>query len=114
MYMATVAQVCKNDVYKDVGGSHRFQFVFSSFIKVRLNCSIQANPRLYFDEIVSVSDIFTLETATEGKQKVVFAVMNSSKFVNFLVYFIKKLFKICDYLLTKYFFIIKASKKDGL
>ena len=85
MYMATVAQVCKNDVYKDVGASNRFQFVFSSFIKVRLNCSIQANPPLYLDEIISVSDIFTLETANEGKQKVVFAVMHSSRFVHFFI-----------------------------
>ena len=83
--MATVAQVCKNDVYKDVGASNRFQFVFSSFIKVRLNCSIQANPPFYFDQVISVSDIFTLETATEGKQKVVFAVMNSSRFVQFFI-----------------------------
>ena len=81
--MATVAQVCKNDVYKYVGSSHRFPYVFSSFIKVRLSCSIQSNPPLYFDEVVSVSEIFTLETATEGKQRVVFAVMNSLKFVDF-------------------------------
>ena len=86
--MATVAQVCKNDVYKYVGSSHRFPYVFSSFIKVRLSCSIQSNPPLYFDEVVSVSEIFTLETATEGKQRVVFAVMNSSKLVDFFINFI--------------------------
>ena len=86
--MATVAQICKNDVYKDVGSSHRFQYVFSSFIKVRLTCSTQSNPPLYFDEVVSVSEMFTLETATEGEQRVVFAVMNSSKFEIFLIDFI--------------------------
>ena len=79
--MASVAQVCKSDIYKDVGASNYFQFVFSSFIKVRLSCSIQSNPPLYFDEVVSVSEIFTLETATEGSQRVVFAVMKSSRFV---------------------------------
>jgi len=82
-YMATVAQVCKNDVYKDVGSSNSFQFVFSSFVKVRLNCSIPSNPLLYLDEVVHVSDIVTLETATEGTQEVVFATMKStSAFIN--------------------------------
>ena len=83
--MATVAQVCKSDIYKDVGASNLyFQFIFSSFIKVRLSCSIQSNPPLYLDEVVSVSEIFALETATEGSQRVVFAVMKSSRFVKIL------------------------------
>ena len=77
--MATVSQVCKNDVYKDVGASSRFQFVFSSFVKVRLNCSVQSNPPLYLDQVVSVTEVFVLDTATEGKQNVVFATMKSSR-----------------------------------
>ena len=77
--MATVSQVCKNDAYKDVGASSRFQFVFSSFVKVRLSCSVDANPPLYLDQLVSVSELFALDTVVEGRQNVVFATMKSSR-----------------------------------
>ena len=79
MYMATVSQVCKNDIYKDVGGKYHFQYVFSSFVKVRLSCSVQIDSPLYLDELVSVSDVFTLKTSIEGKINVVFAVMKASR-----------------------------------
>ena len=82
--MATVSQICKNDVYKDVGGKNHFQFVFSSFVKVRLSCSVQSNSPLYLDELVSVSDVFTLETSVEGKINVVFAIMKTSRLVLFV------------------------------
>ena len=79
--MATVSQVCKNDVYKDVGGKNHFQYVFSSFVKVRLSCSVQIDSPLYLDKLVSVSDVFTLKTSIEGKISVVFAVMKTSRLV---------------------------------
>ena len=77
--MATVSQVCKNDAYKDVGASSRYQFVFSSFVKVRLSCSIDANPPLYLDQLVSVTEVIALDTVVEGRQKIVFATMKSSR-----------------------------------
>ena len=79
--MATVSQVCKNDVYKDVGASNRFQFVFSSFVKTRLNCSIQSNPPLYLDRVLSVSDVINMKTSSGGNHDVVFATMKSSRYV---------------------------------
>ena len=77
-YMATVAQVCKNDVYTDVGAStDYFQFKFSSFVKTRLNCYLDGRSNLYFDRVVSVSEVIQVETENEGKQSVVFAIMES-------------------------------------
>ena len=99
--MASVSQVCKNDVYKDVGGNHHFQFVFSSFVKVRLSCSVQSNSPLYLEELVSVSDVFTLETSVEGKINVVFAIMKTSRLVLFVE------LKLKDYILG---IVSKSSK----
>ena len=84
-YMASVAQVCKNDVYKDVGANFEFQYKFSSFVKTRLNCYIKGRPNLYFDRLVSVTEVMEIETASEGKQSVVFAVMESYRCLLFMI-----------------------------
>lgn len=43
-----VARVCKNDM----GGPRNYKYEWSSFVKMRLNCSIpQKNKNFYFDEV---------------------------------------------------------------
>ncbi|KAI6170496.1 Sema domain-containing protein [Aphelenchoides bicaudatus] len=62
-----VARVCKNDM----GGPRNYKYEWSSFVKMRLNCSIPNgnNKNFYFDEIISISNV----TGSAERRSIVYA-----------------------------------------
>ncbi|XP_068089905.1 semaphorin-6B-like [Hyperolius riggenbachi] len=64
LIVSRVARVCKNDM----GGSQRvLEKQFTSFLKVRLNCSVPGDSHFYFNVIQASSEILTFG----GKQVVI-------------------------------------------
>jgi semaphorin 6 len=61
-----VARVCKNDM----GGPRNYNTEWSTFVKMRLNCSIpQKSKSFYFDEIISISNV----TGSSDGRSIVYA-----------------------------------------
>ncbi|KAI6223642.1 Sema domain-containing protein [Aphelenchoides fujianensis] len=72
-----VARVCKDDA----GGPHPYDAEWTTFVKMRLNCSIpEKNKPFYFDEIISISNI--TRSSKKSGRRIVYATFVSE--FNFL------------------------------
>lgn len=68
-----VGRVCK----RDKGGPHQFGDRWTSFIKVRLNCSIPGDYPFYFNEIQSTSEIVEGMYGSNGPTKLIYGIFTT-------------------------------------